>query len=71
MYVTRCRWYMFVLIALLVPFRESYGDAVNTERDRAADSLGKSLASLFLVKEGTASAARNSMGIFQVRCEQA
>ena len=67
MYITRLSRCIFVLAALLVLVKESHGDAINTERDRAADSIGKSLASLFLVKEETASAARNSMGLFQVR----
>ena len=60
---------MFLLAALVAPVRESHGDVLDVERDQAANSIGKSLASLFLVKEGTTGAARNSMGIFQVCAE--
>ena len=69
MYIIGLSWYIFLLAALLVPVRESHGDVLNVQRDQAANSIGKSLASLFLVKEGTTGAAKNSMGIFQVRAE--
>ena len=42
--------------------------ATSTRDEEAADNLGKSLASLFLLKEENVPAAKQSMGVFQVQC---
>ena len=43
--------------------------AASARDDEAADNLGKSLASLFLLKEENVPAAKQSMNIFQVQCQ--
>ena len=43
--------------------------ATSARDDEAADNLGKSLASLFLLKEENVPAAKQSMNVFQVQCQ--
>ena len=43
--------------------------ATSARDEEAAENLGKSLASLFLLKEENVPAAKQSMGIFQVQCQ--
>ena len=56
-------------MAIVLGAISSYGKGITAHPQlnaRTADSLGKSLASLFLVKERSVPAAKHSMDIFQV-----
>ncbi|CAL5229145.1 g12419 [Coccomyxa viridis] len=59
-------WYtLLILLAFCVRPHDANSMTPGRGRARSADSLGKSLASLFLVKEGNVPAAKKSMSIFQ------
>ena len=56
-------------MAIVLGAISSYGKGITAHPQlnaRTADSLGKSLASLFLVKERNVPAAKHSMDVFQV-----
>lgn len=55
-----------MVLALSAAPHEGANIAPGLKRKQLVDSLAKSLASLFLVKEGNALTAKHSMGIFQV-----
>ena len=66
MYVLRCSWCTLLLLALFASPHNANSISPSLARSRAAASLGKSLASLFLVKEGSVPGAKQSMSTFQV-----
>ena len=68
MYILRCSWCALLLLALFARPHNANSITPSLGRSRAANSLGKSLASLFLVKEGNVPAAKQSISIFQVTC---
>ncbi|CAK0786938.1 hypothetical protein CVIRNUC_010152 [Coccomyxa viridis] len=58
----------YTIVAIVLGAISSYGKGITAHPQlsaRTADSLGKSLASLFLVKERSVPAAKHSMDIFQ------
>ena len=57
------------MTGLLVLASTTWTAASSIRDEEAADNLGKSLASLFLLKEENVPAAKQSMGIFQVQCQ--
>ena len=54
------------MLALFVAPHMGANIAPGLKRKQSIDSLAKSLASLFLVKEGNVPAAKHFMGVFQV-----
>lgn len=69
MCILRCSWCTLLLLALFASPHDANSISPSLARSRAAASLGKSLASLFLVKEGSVPGAKQSMSIFQVTLE--
>ena len=66
MYLLSCSWCTLLLLALFASPHDAKSISPSLARSRAAASLGKSLASLFLVKEGSVPGAKQSMSTFQV-----
>ena len=60
---------MYMVTGLLALASTRGAAATSARDDEAADNLGKSLASLFLLKEENVPAAKQSMNVFQVQCQ--
>ncbi len=62
-----CSWRALLLLALFATLIEAKGASGITRRAHAIDSLAKTLASLFMVKERDVARAKYFMDIFQVQ----